>query len=121
MLFRSTHLVDADIFSNTAGWGFSSSTGPDAVPYFRAPFNPFIQSKKFDPDAEYIKRWVPELADVSAADIHKWFDAGVRAKAASPAGSTSTAFGYPPPIIDYKEASARAMSVFKDAFLKSKA
>jgi len=106
-----THLVDADIFSNTAGWGFSSSTGPDAVPYFRAPFNPFIQSKEFDPDAEYIKRWLPELADVSVANIHKWFDAGVRAKAAST---------YPAPIMDYKEASARAISVFKSAFIQSK-
>jgi deoxyribodipyrimidine photo-lyase len=103
-----TQLVDADVFSNTAGWGFSSSTGADAVPYFRAPFNPFIQSQKFDPDAQYIKRWIPALADVATKDIHKWFDPAIRAK--YPAD-----IGYPAPVMDHKEASNRAMQVFKDA------
>lgn len=106
-----THLIDADIFSNTAGWGFSSSTGPDAVPYFRAPFNPFIQSKKFDPNAAYIKQWVPELKDVAPKDIHKWFDPAVRAK---------YQVTYPAPIIDHKEASHRAIKVFKEAFIRAK-
>ena len=106
-----THLLDADIFSNTAGWGFSSSTGPDAVPFFRAPFNPFIQSKKFDRDAEYIKHWIPELADVQPSDIHKWYDPIVRAKYDT---------NYIAPIVDYKEASKRAIKVFKDAFVKAK-
>jgi deoxyribodipyrimidine photo-lyase len=103
-----THLVDADIYSNTAGWGFVSSTGPDGVPYFRAPFNPFIQSSKFDEDAVYIKRWVPELKSVSAKDIHTWYDPAVRAKYGS-------AIGYPAPVVDYKMASARAIEVFKKA------
>jgi deoxyribodipyrimidine photo-lyase len=107
-----THLVDADIFSNTAGWGFSSSTGPDAVPYFRPPFNPFIQSKKFDVNAEYIKKWVPELADIPPSDIHKWFDENTRTKYSN----TS----YVPPIIDHKFASSRAMKVFKEAYERSK-
>ena len=104
-----THLVDADIFSNTAGWGFVSSTGPDAVPYFRAPFNPFIQSSKFDKDAEYIKKWIPELKSVSSKDIHKWFDPAVRSK---------YKVDYPAPVVDHKFASARAMDVFKTAFKK---
>jgi len=103
-----THLVDADIYSNTAGWGFASSTGADAVPYFRPPFNPFIQSNKFDKEATYIKHWVPELKDVPAKDIHKWFDPVVREKYK---GLTS----YPAPVIDHKEASARAVKVFKAA------
>ena len=102
--FYYTHLVDADIFSNTAGWGFCSSTGVDAVPYFRAPFNPFIQSKKFDPDAEYIKRWVPELANVSAKDIHKW---GEDSK-------TTKETQYPLPVLEYKKASADAVRTFKN-------
>ena len=106
------HLVDADVFSNTAGWGFSSSTGADAVPYFRAPFNPFIQSQKFDKEAVYIRHWVPELASVAPADIHKWFDPAVRAKYPS--------LPYPAPIIDHKEASARAVKVFRTAAEKSK-
>lgn len=104
-----THLVDADIYSNTAGWGFVSSTGPDGVPYFRAPFNPFIQSKKFDKEAEYIKRWVPELAEVPPKDIHKWFDPTIREKYV-------TQTSYPAPIVDHKEASAHAIEVFKKAF-----
>lgn len=99
-----TQLVDADTFSNTAGWGWSSSTGVDAVPYFRAPFNPFLQSAKFDKDAEYIKKYVPELMDVPAKDIHKWYLPEVRAKYPS--------VSYPAPVVDYKEASARAVKVF---------
>jgi deoxyribodipyrimidine photo-lyase len=102
-----TKLVDADTFSNTAGWGWASSTGVDATLYFRAPFNPFIQSKKFDKDCSYIKRYVPELRDVPATDIHKWYDPKVRAKYPS--------IAYPAPIVDYKEASARAIRVFKEA------
>lgn len=100
-------LVDADIFSNTAGWGFVSSTGPDGVPYFRAPFNPYTQSKKFDKEAEYIKKWVPELKNVEPKDIHKWFDPKIREK---------YDVSYPEPIVDYKEASSRALTVFKKAF-----
>ena len=102
-----THLVDADIYSNTAGWGFVSSTGPDGVPYFRPPFNPFIQSKKFDDEAVYIKHWVPELKDVPAKDIHKWFDPVIRQK---------YKIDYPAPIIDHTVASARATKVFKEAY-----
>jgi deoxyribodipyrimidine photo-lyase len=111
--FYYRHLEDADAFSNTAGWGFSSSTGPDAVPYFRAPFNPFIQSKKFDADAAYIKRWLPELADVAAADIHKWDDAAVRARYAD--------VKYPAPLILPKEASAAAVAAYKKAAAATKA
>jgi deoxyribodipyrimidine photo-lyase len=106
------HLVDADVFSNTAGWGFSSSTGADAVPYFRAPFNPFIQSQKFDKDATYIHQWVPELAAVAPADIHRWGDATIRAK--------YPGITYPAPVIDQKEASVRAMKVFKEAAAAAK-
>jgi deoxyribodipyrimidine photo-lyase len=99
------HLVDADIYSNTAGWGFVSSTGPDAVPYFRAPFNPFIQSKKFDLDTEYIKKWMPSLSQVDARDLHKWYDEKVRAK-------------YPElmhykPIVDYSEQKQRVLAAYK--------
>jgi deoxyribodipyrimidine photo-lyase len=102
-----THLVDADIYSNTAGWGFVSSTGPDGVPYFRAPFNPYIQSKKYDPDALYIKHWLPELKDVPPKDIHKWYDPTVRAKYPT--------IQYPSPILDHTQASARALVTFKNA------
>lgn len=105
--FFYTQLVDADTFSNTAGWGWASSTGVDATLYFRAPFNPFIQSKKFDKDGIYIKRYVPELADVSPADLHKWFDPKVRAK--------YPGVKYPAPVVDHKIASSRALTVYKQA------
>jgi deoxyribodipyrimidine photo-lyase len=104
------HLVDADIFSNTAGWGFSSSTGADAVPYFRAPFNPFIQSKKFDKEANYIHRWIPELKTVAPEDIHRWYDPAIRQKYPQTVLSA-----YPAPIVDYKKASAEAVQRYKKA------
>jgi deoxyribodipyrimidine photo-lyase len=63
------HLVDGDFASNNGGWQWSASTGTDAAPYFRI-FNPFSQSKRYDPDGEYIRRFVPELADVPANALH---------------------------------------------------
>lgn len=59
-------LVDADLASNTLGWQWVAGTGADAAPYFRV-FNPVTQSQKFDPDAAYITRWVPELAALPVA------------------------------------------------------
>jgi deoxyribodipyrimidine photo-lyase len=66
------HLVDGDFASNNGGWQWSASTGTDAAPYFRI-FNPFSQSRRYDPDGDYIRRFVPELADVPTAALH---DAG---------------------------------------------
>jgi deoxyribodipyrimidine photo-lyase len=65
-------LRDYDVASNNGNWQSISSTGVDRKPYFRD-MNPWIQSAKFDPDAEYIKKWVPELKEVDARDIHKWY------------------------------------------------
>ena len=67
--FFAQQLVDYDPSSNNGGWQFCSSTGVDAQPYFRI-FNPYTQSKRFDPDCEYIKKWVPELKDVPNGHIH---------------------------------------------------
>lgn len=53
-------LVDADLANNTLGWQWSAGTGVDAAPYFRV-FNPVLQARRFDPEGEYIARWVPEL------------------------------------------------------------
>ena len=74
-------LVDADLANNTLGWQWVAGCGADAAPYFRI-FNPSIQSKKFDPQGEYLRRWVPEL------------EAGQE---------------YPPPIVDHNEARDRAL------------
>jgi deoxyribodipyrimidine photo-lyase len=63
-------LVDGDLASNQHGWQWSAGTGTDASPYFRI-FNPVTQSKRLDPEGEYIRRWVPELASVSAPYVHE--------------------------------------------------
>ena len=83
------HLVDGDIASNNHGWQWTAGTGTDAAPYFRV-FNPSSQSEKFDADGEYVRRWVPELADVTGNDIH----APWAAKSGAPRG-------YCAPIVDH--------------------
>jgi deoxyribodipyrimidine photo-lyase len=64
------HLVDGDLASNNHGWQWVAGTGTDASPYFRV-FNPVTQGQKFDPDGHYIRRWVPELAELSGRAIHE--------------------------------------------------
>ena len=72
------NLVDADLANNTLGWQWVAGTGVDAAPYFRI-FNPVLQARKFDPDGEYIARWVPELRGQPATARHAPWEAGVRA------------------------------------------
>ena len=64
------HLVDGDFAANNGGWQWSASTGCDAQPYFRV-FNPVSQSKKFDPDGHFIRKYLPELENVPAKHIHE--------------------------------------------------
>jgi len=63
------HLTDGDWAVNNAGWQWCAGCGCDAQPYHRI-FNPRLQGERFDPDGDYVRRWVPELAQVSAAEIH---------------------------------------------------
>jgi deoxyribodipyrimidine photo-lyase len=72
-------LVDADLANNTLGWQWVAGSGADAAPYFRI-FNPSLQAAKFDPDGEYVKRWVPEIAsDLYPRPIVEHAEARVRA------------------------------------------
>jgi len=102
--FFMEHLVDGDFASNNGGWGFAASVGVDPQPYFRV-FNPLLQSEKFDPDGEYIRRWVPELRDVAGNAIHEPYARG--------AGVQAKARGYPGPIVQHKGARERALAAYK--------
>jgi deoxyribodipyrimidine photo-lyase len=89
--FFLQHLVDGDLASNNHGWQWVAGTGTDASPYYRV-FNPVTQGKKFDPDGDYVRRWVPELRDLPAKYVHEpWTHPG-----GIPAG-------YPEPIVDHAD------------------
>lgn len=94
-------LVDYDPSVNNGNWQWSASTGCDAQPYFRI-FNPWLQQKKFDPHAEYIKRWVPELKQLTPKDIHAWYKQTI-----------TGAENYPKPIVDHAQESAKAKLLYK--------
>jgi deoxyribodipyrimidine photo-lyase len=64
------YLVDGDLANNQHGWQWTAGTGTDPSPYFRI-FNPTTQATKFDPDGDYVRRWVPELKALSAKEIHE--------------------------------------------------
>lgn len=98
-------LVDADLASNTLGWQWAAGCGADAAPYFRV-FNPLLQSRKFDPEGAYIRRWVPELARLSGQDIHAPHQAPPLAL--SMAG-VDLGSDYPLPIVDHPRAKTRAL------------
>lgn len=63
------HLADADLAQNVGNWQWAAGCGADALPYFRI-FNPILQAKKFDPNAEYIRRYVPELQGASGEQLN---------------------------------------------------
>ncbi|KQT48955.1 deoxyribodipyrimidine photolyase [Aureimonas sp. Leaf454] len=102
-------LVDGDIASNTAQWQWIAGSGADAQPFFRI-FNPITQGQKFDARGAYIRRYLPELAELSDKDIHTPWLAGSAAlrKAGITLGET-----YPKPIVDHGEARERALAVYR--------
>jgi deoxyribodipyrimidine photo-lyase len=102
-------LVDADLANNTLGWQWVAGCGADAAPYFRI-FNPVTQGEKFDPDGDYVRRWVPELARLPAHYIHKpWEAPGETLKKSG----VVLGVNYPEPIVDHKEARDRALEALK--------
>ena len=68
--FFAEHLVDYDVASNAHGWQWTAGCGTDASPYYRI-FNPIEQGKRFDENGDYIRKYVPELAHLSASEIHE--------------------------------------------------
>jgi len=101
------HLTDGDWAQNNAGWQWSAGCGCDAQPYFRI-FNPVTQGEKFDPEGNYVRRWVPELADLPARFIHRPWEAPDAVL-----GSAGIRLGkeYPHPVIDHHFARGRFLAL----------
>ncbi|MGZ5479856.1 MAG: cryptochrome/photolyase family protein, partial [Candidatus Aminicenantales bacterium] len=99
--YFATRLEDYDPCVNNGNWQWVASTGCDAAPYFRI-FNPWLQQKRYDPEAAYIRRWVPELAKAAPDLIHRLDRVEGR-----PPG------GYPSPIVDHAAESLRAQAMYR--------
>jgi deoxyribodipyrimidine photo-lyase len=94
-------LLDADPAINNGSWQWTAGTGTDAAPYFRI-FNPILQSKKFDPDGVYIRKWVPELSHLPSSVIHAPWEKNIDVP------------GYPiRPLVEHGYARDRVMSAYK--------
>ena len=100
--YFSNKLIDYNISANNNGWQWVAGTGTDAQPYFRI-FNPWTQSKTYDKDCIYIKKWIPELKDVINNDIHTWFKSYEKYEKIM----------YPAPIINHDEARLETLKAYK--------
>ncbi len=98
-----SQLIDGDLAANNGGWQWAAGTGADAAPYFRV-FNPTTQGQRFDPQGDFIRTWVTELADIPAAYVHQPHD-WLRLKGGR---------GYPAPMVDHALARVRAIEMFRN-------
>ena len=103
-------LVDADIASNSASWQWVAGTGADAAPYFRI-FNPVTQSKKFDPNGDYIKKYVPELKNIPIKYIHLPNELDTETLSSY---GIKLGHNYPKPMVDLSITRERALDAFKE-------
>jgi deoxyribodipyrimidine photo-lyase len=102
--YFATKLTDYDVASNNGNWQWISSSGADSQPYFRI-FNPWSQGKECDPECIYIKKWVPELENVSVKDIHNWNTEWENYK--------NKDIKYSKPICNYEEQKEKALTMFR--------
>ncbi len=102
-------LFDADPANNTASWQWVAGSGADAAPYFRI-FNPFGQGEKFDPNGDYVRRWVPELKRLPAKFIHQPWEAPELVLMES---GVKLGGNYPRPLVDHKQARETALSAYQ--------
>lgn len=96
-------LIDYNISANNGGWQWSSGSGTDAQPYFRI-FNPWSQNKSYDKDCVYVKRWIPELANVPTKDILNWDKKHTK----------HPDVDYPPPMLDHSDARKKTLEMYKN-------
>ncbi len=109
--FFMQHLVDGDPAANNGGWQWIAGVGTDAAPYFRI-FNPTLQGARFDPEGDYVRRWVPELARVAMGDIHApWRMSPEEQQAAG----CVIGRDYPAPIVDHAWARERTLAAYRRA------
>jgi deoxyribodipyrimidine photo-lyase len=101
--FFMEHLIDGDVSANNGGWQWAASTGCDAQPYFRV-FNPILQSQRFDPNGDFIRKYLPELKDIPNKYIHFPHEYMLQQ------GMSQI---YWPPLVDHKTARLRAIAFFK--------
>lgn len=106
--FQDT-LVDADLANNSASWQWIAGAGADAAPYFRI-FNPILQGRKFDPEGNYVRQWVPELSSLSKEHIHAPWNApdSLLEKAGITLGKD-----YPYPVIEHKKGREQALKAYE--------
>ncbi len=101
-------LLDGDAANNVGGWQWTAGTGTDAAPYFRV-FNPIGQSEKFDPNGDYIRRWLPELAALPAKFIH---DPSQMTRADQDRYGVILGRDYPLPIVDHNIQREKALAMY---------
>lgn len=108
------YLVDGDLAANNGGWQWAASTGTDPQPYFRI-FNPVLQGQKFDPDGEYVREWVSELARVPKKFVHEphKMPPGLQEMVGCRIGQE-----YPAPIVDHAQARDLALRAYERALGK---
>ncbi|MDX1430289.1 MAG: FAD-binding domain-containing protein, partial [Rhodothermales bacterium] len=102
-------LVDGDLANNTQGWQWTAGSGADAQPFFRI-FNPVSQGQRFDPEGDYVRKWVPEIRNLPNEYVHRPWEApaDVLDQAGLELGSD-----YPLPIVDHSDARKSAMSAYE--------
>lgn len=103
-------LVDADLANNVGNWQWVAGSGADASPFFRI-FNPMSQGEKFDPDGLYVRRWVPELAEMPDKFVHRPWEAPGEVLSAAGVTLGKT---YPAPLVDHAVARNRALEAYKE-------
>jgi deoxyribodipyrimidine photo-lyase len=105
-------LVDGDEASNNGGWQWVTSVGTDPAPYFQRMFNPMTQQERFDPDGEYVRRWIPELREVPDEHlVRPWLmSAGQQSEAGCRIGTD-----YPEPVIDHAQERPIAVERYRAA------